>query len=380
MGLNEGRLLRWYQELSGYLEKKKNGDLYKNDIDGKEKTHKTKDNVSKEKSLLGKTFNSLQKKIRVMIYKVENMGKHLAIDEKMIGGEFYTILSNKVTKKVILMVESVKSGVIIELLSRMPGKLIYDVQTISRDLAGNFERVADYFLEAIQVADKFHVLALGFEALQFIRMRYKRDAQTEERIRRESHLCVEAEKREQAKQNGETYKTKPCPPPPRYQPFGETMVQMLTKSKYLLFVRSEEWTDSQKARAEFLFTHFPEIKTAYHFILEFRNIYDIPSQNRASLQSLHLPEPPDFPQTNEQEARQRIVIWQKAIGASDCEELQNFSSTVSHHKQFILAYFLTEQTNAFAESFNSKIQHFLISNYGIKNRDLFFFRLSKFIS
>lgn len=380
MGLYEGRLLRWYQILSGYTEQKKSEHLYKDDIDGKAKPQKTRENVSKERSLLGKIFHTLEKKIRVHVFKWENMGEHLAIDDKMIGGELCTILSNKITKKAILIVESVKSSVIIEMLSRMPGNLIYGVKTMSRDLAGNYERVGDYFLNAIQVADKFHVLALAFEALQMIRMRYKRDEQTKERLRAESHKVQEAEKRDMVEKEGKTYKPKKCPPPPLLYPLGESTVQLLTRSKYLLFVREEDWTESQKERSKLLFYHFPELKTAYTLVTDFRDIYEIPAQKRKEYTALRLPLPDDFHKQCEGEAKKRISEWQKSIGAFNCDELQNFSSTVSTHKSSILSYFLTEQTNAFAESLNAKIQRFIISNYGIKNRDFFFFRLSKFIS
>ena len=60
--------------------------------------------------------------------------------------------------------------------------------------------------------------------------------------------------------------------------------------------------------------------------------------------------------------------------------MTTFAYTVKKHEPEILAYFYTNATNTCAESFNAKIQRFLISSYGIKNRDFFHFRIKKHFS
>lgn len=40
---------------------------------------------------------------------------------------------------------------------------------------------------------------------------------------------------------------------------GETVIELLTRSKYLLSVSGEKWTDRQKTRAKILFGIFPKI-------------------------------------------------------------------------------------------------------------------------
>jgi hypothetical protein len=40
---------------------------------------------------------------------------------------------------------------------------------------------------------------------------------------------------------------------------GDTLVELITRSRYLLMTSAENWTDSQKLRAKLLFKRFPEM-------------------------------------------------------------------------------------------------------------------------
>ncbi|MFV0604595.1 MAG: transposase [Niabella sp.] len=53
---------------------------------------------------------------------------------------------------------------------------------------------------------------------------------------------------------------------------------------------------------------------------------------------------------------------------------------IGSHEQKIINYFIHGYTNAKAEAMNAKIQRFIASNYGIRDRDFFFYRLARYFS
>jgi transposase len=105
----------------------------------------------------------------------------------------------------------------------------------------------------------------------------------------------------------------------------------------------------------------PRIKEIYKYISAFRGIYNAK----------------EFGENTLKKAKISIEKWFKNIGASEIIEIQNFSSTVEHHRKEILAYFKTGKTNAYAESLNAKLQRFLRDNFGIKNLGFFLWRIGQ---
>lgn len=317
-----------------------------------------------------KRNRNIFRKIYTPIFEILNMGLHLCIDEKKIGKEVYTILSNKVTGKVIAMVESLKTKELSTILRHIPIKDRYRVKTISKDLANNFDWLArELFPNAQRIADKFHIIKLALESLQDVRIRYRQVILTEERERREAHNVHESKKKDDAIKQGEIYKKKHISPYSHTKMTnGDTKKELLARSRWLLFKRKDQWTDSQKERSMILFKEFPEIKDAYVFIEKFRGIY-----NR---------KPGD---NSKEKAKKSLREWSNSIGDSSISEIQNFSSTVFGHENEILNYFDDGHTNAFAESLNAKIQRFVINNFGVRDnkkdgKNFFFFRLKKMLA
>lgn len=302
-----------------------------------------------------------KKKIYVPILKEENFGEDMAIDDKNIGGEGYTIISNKKTGKIAAMIMSTKSQVIMEVIMQIPFKILLEVKTVTSDLAENYDWVCrSCFMHATKIADKFHVIKLALEALQAVRIRYRQKALEEERLRVEDHKTREAERRDLAKRNGISYCSQPLPSVPRNMN-GETDKEILAHSRYLLFKFSSEWTDVQRERAIILFKKYPEIEKAYKRICSFRSKYNIHVKNKDIIPK-------------------RLNEWCLETVEENIPELTNFVSTVKKHTPEIVAYFEDGHTNAFAESINAKIQRFIITNYGIRDRDFFHFRVMKFLS
>ena len=70
---------------------------------------------------------------------------------------------------------------------------------------------------------------------------------------------------------------------------NETVIELLTRSKYLLSVSGEKWTGRQKTRAKILFKMFPKIKEAYTLICSLRSVFSNKSPDFviASPKNLH---------------------------------------------------------------------------------------------
>jgi transposase len=167
------KIFRWYRDvLSGFTDTDVQQKLHEHDIFDK-------DLINKE--------TGEAKKVLVPILKEENFRENMAADDKDIGGEVYTVISNKDTGKIAALIMSVKAGIVSDVLpKKVPTKILMAVKTVTKDLAENYDWIArSCFMNAMKIADKFHVIKLAMEALQAIRVRFRQAALTAERERRE---------------------------------------------------------------------------------------------------------------------------------------------------------------------------------------------------
>lgn len=334
LGLCGKKIYNWYRDtLSGFTDAETERELHRHDMT--------------DRSLIDKKTGKA-KIIPVPVFAPENIGENMALDDKNIGGEGYTVLSNKDTGEIALLAMTTKAAILCEILNKIHASLLFKVKTITKDLAQNYDWVArTVFLNAVRIADKFHVVTLGMEALQAVRIRY-----------RQERLRFERERKEGWKKAGKKIKDLPAP---EVLGNGDTHPELLARSRYLLFQFEPEWSETQAQRAKLLFEHYPEIKEAYGIICAFRNFYKCKvGRNNKGGESLGK--------------------WYKKAGSSRIEEVVNFINTVKNHEGEILNYFNEGHTNAFAESLNNKIQSFVRSNYGIRDRDFFHFRVKKYFS
>ena len=141
----------WYrQHLSGYPEAVVSGDWGKDNFTGSDKRQKT-----------------------VRVLKPENMGEEMAVDEKMIDEEFYTVLTNRQTGKIALLAETLQVADLSKLIDKM-GEAKHAVKEVTMDLSSTYERLCEQsFPNATVVADKFHVIKHVVEAVQTLRLRLK---------------------------------------------------------------------------------------------------------------------------------------------------------------------------------------------------------------
>ena len=101
---------------------------------------------------------------------------------------------------------------------------------------------------------------------------------------------------------------------------------------------------------------YPDIKKAYHLTLTFRAIYE---------------------QTDLLQAKQKFITWITNVQNEKIEEFFTVANTVQYNLENIVNFFATRNTNANAESFNSKIKLFRANQRGVVDNKFFLFRLHK---
>jgi transposase len=160
------------------------------------------------------------------------------------------VITNKSAKgkkgTIVAILKGTNSDSIIPLLLKLPEKARNKVKEITLDLAGSMGLIArKCFPNAIRVIDRFHVQQLASEALQEIRIRHRWEA-----IEAENDAIDKARKTKHAYA-------------PEILSNGETLKQMLARSRYLLYKSEHNWTLEQATRASILFDLYPDIRKAY---------------------------------------------------------------------------------------------------------------------
>lgn len=275
----------------------------------------------------------------------ENVGHQLSIDETSLShGELYTIVTNKAAKgkkgAIVAIVAGTKAETVIEVLQKIPERHRKKVAEITLDMAGNMELICKRcFPQAIRVTDRFHVQKLATEALQEMRINYRWAA-----------LEAENDAIEKSKKTGDLFQSKVLAN-------GDTLKQLLARSRYVLYKKPSDWTSSQKERAELLFERYPDLKTAYGLSLGLSQIFEHTKDKVFGLANL--------------------ARWHEKVRQTGFKAFNTVARSIQNHYQTILNYFDHRSTNASAESFNAKIKAFRSQFRGVKNIEFFLFRLTQ---
>ena len=129
------------------------------------------------------------------------------------------------------MVKGTRAEDIIEVLKKIPDRSRRQVEEVTLDMAANMNLVVQRcFREAKRVTDRFHVQKLACDAVQEIRIKYRWEALDEENA--------------QIRQA----RTEKVAFVPEVLENGDTLKQLLARSRYLLFKHKDKWTASQKQR------------------------------------------------------------------------------------------------------------------------------------
>jgi transposase len=274
----------------------------------------------------------------------QNIGKRLSLDETAFSnGELYTILTNKKAKgkkgALIAMVRGTKADVVIKILQKIPLKQRNKVEEVTLDMAGNMGLIVKKsFPNAVQVIDRFHVQKLALDALQEIRIKHRWDA-----IDKENDAI-------------ETSKSKSLKFIPEQFSNGDTLKQLLARSRYLLYKNNLKWTQNQSERARILFEKYPDIEKAYKLCQNLSWIFNNTKDKTSALV--------------------RLAKWDEKVRQAAFKSFNTIARTMSIHYKNILNYFDNRSTNASAESFNAKIKAFRAQFRGVRNVEFFLFRLS----
>nr|WP_262710964.1 transposase [Pedobacter hiemivivus] len=275
----------------------------------------------------------------------KNVSPYLSIDETALSnGELYTIVTNKGAKgrkgAIVAMIKGTVAEDIIRVLKKIPERLRKKVKEVTMDMAANMQlAIKRCFINAHRVIDRFHVQKLAYDAVQECRIKYRWEA-----------LDAENKAIALAKKNKERYQ-------PEILSNGDTLKQLLARSRYLLFKHHSKWTLTQENRALLLFERYPLLKEAYGLSLNLGQIFKVCK--------------------SKQQAFKKLAIWYNEVEKSGIEAFSTVSRSVQAHYLSILNFFINRSTNASAESFNAKVKAFRATSRGVRDIKFFLFRLSK---
>jgi transposase len=272
------------------------------------------------------------------------MGEYLSLDETSLSqGELYTYLTNKQSKgkkgSLIASIKGTKAKEITSIITKIPLEKRLKVKEVTVDMARNMEAAVKVcFPNAQIVTDRFHVVKLVIDSVQHLRVKLRWKA-----------IDQENEAIKEAKANGTRFK-------PKEFENGDTLKQLLARSRYILAKKERHWTENQMIRARILFHRFPELKKAYEHCMQLRNVYENTSKVKAETQ---------------------LNNWIEKTMELKIEQFYTAANSINYNKINILNFFDNRSTNASAESFNSKIKLFRANLRGVSDIKFFLFRLSK---
>jgi transposase len=275
----------------------------------------------------------------------QNITDHLSIDEVSLSkGELYTFITNKNAgiknrRSIVAVINGTSTKIIEAVLSKISLEKRSQVQEVSMDMARNMGlAVKNMFPNCTKVIDRFHVVRLAMDAMQHLRIKFRWEAIAEENGRIK-----------QAKERKEKYH-------PEVLANGDSVKELLSRSRYLLYKSEADWTLNQERRATILFERYPLLKVAHKLTLQFRAIYK---------------------NTSKTLAQQQFYDWKEQIVILKIDEFNTVVNSIEYHLEDILNFFDNINTNANAESFNSKIKGFRANLRGVTDIPFFLFRLEK---
>ena len=290
----------------------------------------------------------------------ENFGADMSLDETCLSnGDVYTILTNKEAHgdkgALAAMIRGVASDTVSAILRKIPLKQRLKVKTVTTDLSSSMMlTVRNVFPGASLVNDRFHVQQLVSEAVDQLRIRHRREVlDTENKAIREHR-----QKRKKAASKEERDRIGQWEPVRMEN--GETMPQIMARSRHIILKHKSKWNDQQKIRARILFGKFPDLEKAYGLFLKLVDIFN--------------------QKTSAGVARLNLARWYNEVSAFGNNEFDKVLETFENHNTTIINYFERRLTNASAESFNAKIKAFRTQFRGVGDIKFFMFRLATLYS
>jgi transposase len=270
----------------------------------------------------------------VYVFKKENLGEKMSIDDKSIGHEVFTILSNHDTGKIALVVESTNAEEVEQAMGLF-GKELNRIKNISMDMSPTYALVANNLIpRATQVIDKFHVMKYVYDAVGDVRIK----------IRKELTATLTKGKKK-TKEDKQTL----------------SELELVRRVQHAVTQSPDKWNDGMKETVNQVFEKYDDLKTAYHISQNFKHWYDY--QNRLK---------------STDEITSNLYQWYEQ--AWKLKEFQSVVKMIRKHEDEIINFFGNGMTSAKAERLNGKIQRFVSNNYGIKDKDFCIYRIAMYFS
>jgi transposase len=270
------------------------------------------------------------------VFKPENVGERMSIDDKAIGHEGHTIMSNTDTGKMAMLIESTRAEEL-EKAIQLFGKHLLRIQSISLDMSSTYLKVCNEQIPYAQkVIDKFHVMQYVYDAVLDVRSRIKK------------HLAEKLSKGKEKTQEDKIILQK---------------IEELKHCRYRLTQSPDKWSQAGKELMKSVFENNDELKKAYWISQNFKKWYNISNCR-----------------LNKEVIKEDLYKWYYSIKNEDVKEFVSVAKMIRKHENEILNFFSCGHTNAKAENLNGKVQRFISANYGIKDKDFCMYRIAGYFS
>ena len=272
----------------------------------------------------------------VYIFKPENIGERMSIDDKSIGHQGYTIMSNTDTGRIAMLIESTRSPELEKSLQLFGNELL-KVRSISLDMSSTYLKLFHEKIPYAQkVIDKFHVMQYVYDAVLDVRSRIKKElaeklSKGKEKTREDKDILYE--------------------------------IELLKHCRYRLTKSPDKWSEAGKDLMNCVFEKHKELKTAYLIGQNFKKWYDISNCGLSKT-----------------EIKEDLYKWYHSIKNADMKEFVSVAKMIRKHEYEILNFFSYGHTNAKAERLNGKIQRFISANFGIRDKDFSLYRIAGYFS
>jgi len=309
----------------------------------------------------------------------QNVGTDQGIDETSLQGELYTIIHNKDAHgrkgAIVAVVKGTNTADVLKVLMQLPEDKREQVMSVTMDLSDCMRAITkEAFPKATVIRDCFHVVRRCSEACEEIRLKLKREAVTKlNKQKAEFHARLKrlaaqrkAYRARMKKKHGNKWKKskrgkKPQRLNSRFSPprleNKETLVEALTRCARQLTTSREKWSDSQEKRAKILFAMYTKLEEAYSIVNSLRAVF----RNK---------------KLTKETAKEKFKDWYKKVASCSIREVKSVRDTIKFYEDEILNYFIAGQTNASAESLNSKIKCFRAQVKGVRDIPFFMYRLA----
>jgi len=272
----------------------------------------------------------------VYIFKPENLGSNMSIDDKAIGHEGFTILSNNDLDKIALLIESTNAEEVESAMKLFDTQALSKIKTISMDMSPTYALVANNLIpHAAQVIDKFHVMKYVYDAVSSVRNKIKKEI---------------ASSLTQGKKKTEADKEK------------LSKIELLLRVRHTITQSDDKWSEAMKKTVNQVFENHQELKIAYQISQNFKHWYDYKNSKKPII-----------------EITKNLHLWYKQ--ALQLSEFKSVVKMIRKHENEIINFFKHGGvSNAKAERLNGKINRFVSNNYGIKNKDFALYRIANYFS